>query len=92
MAQLDPSDFVLIGVNADSDISTARQSAEKHKLRWQHFFDGENGEISRTWNIRSWPSTIVIDRVGKIRVKNLDYKPYKEIVKILEEIIAESAK
>lgn len=92
MAQLDPSDFVLIGVNADSDAPTARQSAKKHQLRWQHFFDGNNGAISRTWNIKSLPSTIVIDRAGKIRVKNVDHKPYQEVVKLLEEIIAENAK
>lgn len=92
MAQLDPSDFVLIGVNGDSDISIARQSAKKQQLGWQHFFDGRNGAISKTWNIRSWPSNIVIDRAGKIRLKNIDWKPYEVIVEQLEEIAAEKSK
>lgn len=84
------SDFVVLGVNADDNVSTARASATKQGLSWRHFFDGKRGPITQTWNISSWPSTILIDQSGVIRAKNFDYKPYEEIVELIDGLLSES--
>ncbi len=89
MQNLDGSDFVILGVNADRELAIARRSAKKHQLDWRHFFDGKRGPISQLWNITAWPSTVLIDRHGKIREKNFSYKPYDEILTLVREIAAE---
>ena len=65
---------MLLGVNSDKDIETARKYVKKKDINWRSFWageDGTRGSIPVKWNISSWPSTFVIDVKGVIRYKNL---------------------
>ena len=64
--------FVLIGVNSDRDLETARGAVSSENLSWRHFWNGPkgtNGPIANQWNIGDWPSVYLIDAQGVIRFK-----------------------
>lgn len=62
--------FALIGVNSDKTLERARQAVQKHELSWRSFWngpDGARGPISTAWNVRGWPTVVLIDHRGVIR-------------------------
>ena len=65
---------MLLGVNSDEDIETARKYVKKKDINWRSFWageDGTRGPIPIKWNISTWPSSFVIDAKGVIRYKNI---------------------
>jgi len=81
---------VLLGVNSDNDIQTARKYVKKKDINWRSFWageDGTRGPIPVKWNIGTWPSSFVIDAKGVIRYKNLKGDELDEaITKLLAEM------
>ena len=81
--------FVLIGVNSDRDLETARGAVSGESLSWRHFWNGPKGTkgpIASQWNIEAWPSVYLIDAQGVIRYK----EPLgKDIDQGLENLMAE---
>ncbi len=70
---LDPYDFELLGINLDEDQSKAMHLAKKLKMNFPVLFDIEK-DVSRSFDIKAMPTTIIIDRAGKIRHVNLGFK------------------
>ena len=65
---------MLLGVNSDKDIETARKYVKQKDINWRSFWageDGTRGPIPIKWNISTWPSSFVIDAKGVIRYKNI---------------------
>lgn len=64
--------FTLIGINSDKDMAKVRAAVAKEKITWPSFRDGDaSGPIATAWNVHSWPSVYVLDRVGVIRYRNV---------------------
>lgn len=66
--------FVLIGVNSDRNLETARNVVSSESLSWRHFWNGPkgtNGPIASQWNVEAWPSVYLIDADGVIRYKEV---------------------
>ena len=63
--------FVLVGVNSDGVRKELPDLIKKQKMTWRSWFEGSGGPIARRWNIKSWPTTYVIDHKGIIRHVNL---------------------
>jgi peroxiredoxin len=60
--------FVLLGVNSDADRTEAKQAALRHGLTWRAFWaQSADGKIPRRYNVRSWPTFILIDAQGTVR-------------------------
>ncbi len=62
--------FALIGVNSDKDLEKVRQIVKAKDLSWRSFWNGPKGgrgPISAQWNIRGWPTIVLIDHEGIIR-------------------------
>ncbi len=70
---LDPYDFELLGINLDQDQSKAKHLARKLNVNFPVLFDTEK-EVSRSFDIKAMPTTIIIDRAGKIRHVNHGFK------------------
>lgn len=70
---LDPDDFELLGINLDEDESKAMYLAKKLDVNFPVLFDRDK-DVSRNFDIKAMPTTIVIDRAGKIRHVNRGYK------------------
>ena len=59
---------VLLGVNSDDDLETAREAKEREELHYRTWWDGSTrGPISEAWGIWGWPSTFIMDEDGVIR-------------------------
>jgi hypothetical protein len=64
--------FVIIGVNSDTDVDSARAAIVQQQISWKSFWDGEEGKggpISSTWLVRTWPTLYLLDGKGVIRSK-----------------------
>ncbi len=69
--KLDDS-LVVLGINFDEDIDTARQAIEKHGLSWRHVHAGTaaagHPELwERVAGITALPRVLVVDRRGVLR-------------------------
>ena len=83
--------FALVGVNSDSDREHIKQRMKEENITWPSFWNnGTGGEISKKWNVFSWPTIYVLDAKGVIRYRNVREKKLDEAVdKLLQEIAQE---
>ncbi len=70
---LDSYDFELLGINLDEDQAKALHLARKLDVNFPVLFDDEKN-VSKSFSIDAMPTTIIIDRSGKIRHVNRGYK------------------
>jgi thiol-disulfide isomerase/thioredoxin len=77
--------FALLGVNGDKDRDTATRAVRERQINWRSWWDAgaKNEPISKTWNVRGWPTGYVIDHKGIIRYKNLRGRELEEAVERL---------
>ncbi len=65
--------FVLLGVNVDKNPDVAREMAAEFKVTFPVLFDNLQ-KVSKRYKLRAMPSTVIIDRSGKVRYVHLGYK------------------
>jgi peroxiredoxin len=82
--------FVLLGVNVEEDSSNANDLLREIPVSFPILFDDKN-EISKLYKVVAMPSTIMVDRDGKMRYIHHGYLPgYEEkYVKQIKELIRE---
>ena len=69
--------IVLLGVNSDAELETARQAKIDENLPYRTWWDGHSqpdadvaateGPIATRWNVTGWPAIYVLDEEGVIR-------------------------
>ena len=62
--------FVLLGVNGDSDDDDLKAKNEEAEVTWRSFKNHareDQPSISDDWNVRAWPTVLLIDADGIIR-------------------------
>jgi peroxiredoxin len=67
------SGFVLLGVNVDEDPRQALGLAQRMGLKFPVLLDGDK-KVSKLYDLGSMPSTVVIDRDGRVRHIHLGYR------------------
>src|SRR5262249_31910174 len=67
------SGFVLLGVNVDDDARNAADVAAKLKLTFPVLRDTDK-KVSRLYDMSAMPSTVVIDREGRVRYIHRGYR------------------
>ncbi|HET7795492.1 MAG TPA: TlpA disulfide reductase family protein [Rhizobacter sp.] len=67
------SGLVLLGVNIDDDVRNAADVAAKLGVRFPVLLDTDK-KVSRLYDLNSMPSTLVIDRSGKVRYVHRGYQ------------------
>jgi peroxiredoxin len=66
--------FEILGVNSDEDVDTLRRFLKSNQIDWPQALDhGTSGPISKSWHIRAWPASFLIDCQGVLRGVNLDF-------------------
>ena len=77
--------FALLGINGDQDKDNAKRAVRERQINWRSWWDAsaKNEPISKTWNVRGWPTGYVIDHNGIIRYKNLRGRELEEAVERL---------
>ena len=84
---------VLLGVNSDDELETAREAKERERLHYRTWWDGStDGPISNAWDVWAWPSTFILDAKGVIRFLNRRAERMSEAVdQLLEETRADGS-
>jgi len=72
------SGFVMLGVNIDDDPANAIGVANKLGMRFPVLLDTDK-KVSRLYDLNTMPSTVVIDRDGKVRYVHRGYRDGYEL-------------
>ncbi len=74
--------FDIVGISFDNKKEDWEKAIKKHKIKWNHMSDlkGWQSVAASSYSIRAIPSTVLIDKDGKIVGKNM---PLIEIEKLL---------
>jgi peroxiredoxin len=75
--------FALIGINGDNQIGRARSAVSEQEVTWPCLFERGVGPVHTRWNVRKWLTTIVLDRNGVIRHRDLRGRELAEAVEAL---------
>ncbi len=77
--------FVILGVNSDDTAKRLRDTMAKESITWPSFFDGggTDGPIATSWGVRGWPTVLLIDHEGVIRLRDRDENLLKAGIKKL---------
>ena len=67
------SGLVLLGVNVDDDARNAAETAAKLGVKFPVLLDTDK-KVSRLYDLNSMPSTLVIDRNGRVRFLHRGYQ------------------
>ena len=84
--------FVLLGVNADPSREKCRQMEEKANLTWASWQDGQHGPITRSYEVQAFPTLILIDQSGAIRLRQEGIPPEGFLEAKIEELLREGLK
>jgi len=69
--------FTLIGVNVEPDSNAANEWLKQTPVSFPILYDKES-RVSKMYDVAGMPSTVIIDRAGKVRVLHRGYKPGEE--------------
>lgn len=82
--------FTVMGVNVEENSTKAKSIVKKKKLTFPVLFDTKS-KASKLYQVSAMPSTVIIDRNGKVRYIHKGYKPgdEKTYVKWVKKLIRE---
>lgn len=69
--------FTLLGVNVEPDSQAADEWLKETPVSFPILYDKES-KVSKLYEVAGMPSTVIIDRSGKLRVLHQGYKPGDE--------------
>ena len=76
-AKYEPLGFTLLGVNVEPDSEEARAWLTKVPVTFPILFDRDNA-VSASFGVEAMPSSVLIDREGRVRHVHRGYKPGDE--------------
>ncbi|MBK8186996.1 MAG: TlpA family protein disulfide reductase [Cellvibrio sp.] len=65
--------FVLLGIDVEEDNTDAKKIVKDLKISYPILFDTEN-KVSKLYSVETMPTTVMVDKKGKIRFINHGYK------------------
>jgi peroxiredoxin len=69
--------FTMIGVNVEPDSNAANEWLKQTPVSFPILYD-KDSKVSKMYDVAGMPSTVIIDRAGKVRVLHRGYKPGDE--------------
>ena len=69
--------FTLLGVNVEPDSNAANDWLKATPVSFPILYDRDS-KVSKLYDVGGMPSTVIIDRSGKVRVLHRGYKPGDE--------------
>lgn len=69
-----PLDFTVLGVNVEENSDNAKSLLKDIHVTFPVLFDNKN-TVSKLYNIKGMPSTILVDRDGNMRYLHMGYQP-----------------
>lgn len=83
----EPLGFVILGVNVEQELKLAKAFLKETPVDFPILFDSGN-QVSQAYEVIAMPTTVLIDRAGKVRYLHKGYKAgdenkYRKMVKKL---------
>jgi peroxiredoxin len=69
--------FTMIGVNVEPDSNAANEWLKATPVSFPILYDRDS-KVSKLYDVSGMPSTVIIDRTGRLRVLHRGYKPGDE--------------
>jgi peroxiredoxin len=69
-----PLGFTLLGVNVEQDTQDAERMLKDAPVSFPILFDAQN-QVSKLYDVTAMPSTVLVDRDGKVRYMHKGYQP-----------------
>ena len=69
--------FTMLGVNVEPDSNAAIDWLKQTPVSFPILFD-KDSKVSKLYDVTGMPSTVIIDRAGKVRMLHHGYKPGDE--------------
>jgi thiol-disulfide isomerase/thioredoxin len=68
-----PKGFEIVGISLDQSRDRLDKYIAQNSIAWPQYFDGKwwNNDVAVRYGVKSIPTTILVDRTGKIRYKSL---------------------
>jgi peroxiredoxin len=85
-AKYKPMGFTLVAINVESEKADAERFLEKTPASFPILFDPDN-KVSGSYGVSAMPTTVLVDRAGRVRWQHRAYKPGDE-AKYIEQIRA----
>ena len=85
-AKYKPMGFTLVGINVESERADAERFLGTQKVSFPILFDPQNA-VSGSYGVKAMPTTILVDRQGRVRWQHMAYKPGDE-AKYIEQVRA----
>ena len=81
--------FALLGINSDADREKLRAAMEKEGIAWRSWWDGGRigGPIAARWDVKLWPTIVVLDEKGVIRYKQFPHHAHKELADVVDSLL-----
>jgi thiol-disulfide isomerase/thioredoxin len=84
--------FALLSVSADEEQSALTEFLGMEKMPWNHWWDGKQGPLAKTFRIRAYPTLYLIDAKGVLRKKWVGSPGDEVLDKAVAELVAEAEK
>jgi hypothetical protein len=87
--------FALVGVNSDDDLKELKKVLEEEQITWRSFQNSKGGKgepVASDWNVRGWPTLVVIDHKGVLRHKYVGNPGNEKLDAAIEKLVAEAEK
>ena len=80
-----PQGFEIVGISLDQSRDRLDQYIKSNQIAWPQYFDGKwwNNDVAVRYGIKSIPTTILVDKSGKIRFKSVRGKQLENAVQQL---------
>lgn len=85
-AKYKPMGFTLIGINVESEKADAERFLGTQKVSFPILFDPDN-RVSGSYGVSAMPTTVLVDRQGRVRWQHRAFKPGDE-AKYIEQVRA----
>ena len=79
--------FALVSISVDEKKQTLTDFLTKEKMPWVHWWNGAEGGIIDSWDVRHYPTIYVLDAQGVIRYKEIRGE---ELEKAVNALLAET--
>jgi thiol-disulfide isomerase/thioredoxin len=76
-AKYRPMGFTLVGINVESEKADAERFLGQQAVSFPILFDPDN-RVSGDYGVRAMPTTVLVDRQGRLRWSHMAYKPGDE--------------
>lgn len=89
-AKYHPQGFEIVGISLDQSRDRLNQYIKSNQIAWPQYFDGKwwNNDVAVRYGIKSIPTTILVDKSGKIRYKSLRGRQLENAV---QQLLAEKS-